>query len=305
MSDSFGQALADYQRRVEATLERQVNHSASLFSTDLAPRLTEGLHQAMAYSSLQGGKRIRPALVYAAANAVGHHSPADIDLIAAAVECLHCYSLVHDDLPAMDDDDLRRGQATCHRHFDEATAILAGDGLQTLAFELLTNTSDLSSSQQIRLVTTLAKATGARGMVGGQFMDLQAEDRTVSLDELESIHQLKTGALIRAALQMGGIAADANQDELAALDRYGRAIGLAFQVKDDLLDIEATTAELGKPQGSDLARNKSTYPALLGMEPARQYCNTLYQQALDSLKPFADQGAELSSLATFIIERNH
>jgi geranylgeranyl pyrophosphate synthase len=205
----------------------------------------------------------------------------------------------------MDDDDLRRGQATCHRQYNEATAILAGDGLQALAIELLGKTSLLSAQQQMERVTTLVMASGARGMVGGQFLDLQAENRNVTLEELESIHQLKTGALIRAALQMGGIAAGASKAQLSALDTYGRTIGLAFQVKDDLLDIEAPTSQLGKPQGSDMARNKSTYPSLLGIEPARNYCNTLHQQALDSLQPFGELGTELASLATFIIERNH
>ena len=262
-----------------------------------------GLRAAMRYSLFNGGKRVRPTLAYSAALAI---TPAidlaRIDPIACALECLHSYSLVHDDLPAMDDDDLRRGKPTCHIAFSEATAILAGDGLQTLAFELLLN-SDLSAETQVQLVSRLAQASGAGGMVLGQAIDLAAVDQQLSLAQLETMHRYKTGALIRASVAMGAIAAGANRQQLDALDTYAAAIGLAFQVQDDILDVTADTETLGKQQGADIARNKPTYVSLLGLETARTKAAELQQQALFALNIF-DSGADrLRQMADYIIQR--
>ena len=262
-----------------------------------------GLRAAMRYSLFNGGKRVRPTLAYSAALAI---TPAidlaRIDPIACALECLHSYSLVHDDLPAMDDDDLRRGKPTCHIAFSEATAILAGDGLQTLAFELLLH-SDLSAEIQVQLVSQLAQASGAGGMVLGQAIDLAAVDQQLSLAQLETMHRYKTGALIRASVAMGALAAGANRQQLDALDTYAAAIGLAFQVQDDILDVTADTETLGKQQGADIARNKPTYVSLLGLETARTKTAELQQQALFALNIF-DSGADrLRQMADYIIQR--
>jgi len=289
------QALVD-------ALSRQQAHCASQFDNTL----TSGLHEAMRYSVLNGGKRVRATLVYAAAEACADDAPsAALDQIAASMECLHAYSLIHDDLPAMDDDDLRRGIPSCHKAFDEATAILAGDALQSLAFELLAMCPELTPSARIELIKTLTDAAGTAGMVGGQHIDLSIERDSAGLKQLETLHNLKTGALIRAALRMGAIAGAARIDQLAALDRYAQRIGLAFQVKDDLLDVEGSTAALGKRQGSDLANNKMTYPSLLGIDGAREHLAALHQHALDALVPLGDQAEHLRQLADYIILRDH
>ncbi len=260
------------------------------------------LKQAMRYSALNGGKRVRATLVYAAAMSIAGEVPTYTDNIACALELIHAYSLVHDDLPAMDDDALRRGQPTCHIAFDEATAILVGDALQTLAFECLAKT-ELPAELRCELILSLAQASGAAGMVAGQSMDLSAENRQIALQELEALHQHKTGALIRASVRCGALAVGANSTQLAALDRYAAAIGLAFQVQDDILDIESSTEQLGKQQGSDLSLNKSTYPSLLGLAVAKQHAKTLYDDAITALNDFGDKGMLLRELAHYIIAR--
>ncbi len=263
------------------------------------------LHEAMRYVVLGGGKRVRPFLVYATGNAFGV-SLRDLDAVAAAVELIHAYSLVHDDLPAMDDDDLRRGRPTCHRAYDEATAILVGDGLQALAFELLAfgTPATLPSEQRLRMLQILAHAAGSLGMVGGQAIDLDATGSALTLPQLEDMHRRKTGALITAAVQLGALASPRIRDfELDVLDRYARAIGLAFQVRDDLLDIEASTAELGKPQGSDERQGKATYPRLLGLEGARATLATLHAAALTALQELTPPTTELRALADYIVAR--
>ena len=262
------------------------------------------LRAAMRYSLFNGGKRVRPILAYSAALAIKPETDlALIDPIAAALECLHSYSLVHDDLPAMDDDDLRRGKPTCHIAFNEATAILAGDGLQTLAFDLLTQ-ADLPSQTQIQLVRQLALGSGVVGMVLGQAIDLAAVDHQLDLDQLETMHRHKTGALIRAAVAMGAISAGADKDQLAALDKYAAAIGLAFQVQDDILDVTGDTATLGKQQGADIARNKPTYVSLLGLDAAKAKATELHRQALDALDSFGANAVQLRQLAGYIVERS-
>ena len=262
------------------------------------------LRAAMRYSLFNGGKRVRPILAYSAALAIKPETDLSlIDPIAAALECLHSYSLVHDDLPAMDDDDLRRGKPTCHIAFNEATAILAGDGLQTLAFDLLTQ-ADLPSQTQIQLVRQLALGSGGVGMVLGQAIDLAAVDHQLDLDQLETMHRHKTGALIRAAVAMGAISAGADKDQLAALDKYAAAIGLAFQVQDDILDVTGDTATLGKQQGADIARNKPTYVSLLGLDAAKAKATELHRQALDALDSFGANAVQLRQLAGYIVERS-
>ncbi|WP_039916841.1 (2E,6E)-farnesyl diphosphate synthase [Cellvibrio mixtus] len=261
------------------------------------------LRAAMRYSLFNGGKRVRPTLAYAAALAIDTNLElAQIDPIACALECLHSYSLVHDDLPAMDDDDLRRGKPTCHIAFNEATAILAGDGLQTLAFGLLLRTN-VTAETKVQLVEELAAASGAEGMVLGQAIDLAAVDQQLSLSQLENMHSHKTGALIRASVAMGALAAGANSQQLKALDNYAKAIGLAFQVQDDILDVTADTATLGKQQGADIARNKPTYVSLLGLETAQAKAAELHNQALVSLENFGESAARLRQMAEYIIHR--
>lgn len=268
----------------------------------IEPRLID----AMRYSLLNGGKRIRPALVYMSCRLCGG-APEQADRAAAAIEAIHSYSLVHDDLPAMDDDDLRRGRPTCHIAFDEATAILAGDALQCFAFELLSEPTEYTDTEQcLRQVRILARAGGSHGMVMGQAFDLAHVGKRLTLSQLQSMHEYKTGRLITASVMLGAAAADCRDPELLdALERYGNAIGLAFQVRDDLLDIEGDTATLGKPQGSDEAQNKPTYPALLGIEGARAKLNQLYEEALNALKPFGVAAASLAALADFIVTRDH
>lgn len=288
------------QRRVNAAmldiLGAAPSHSPAL----------ERLHEAMRYSVLQGGKRTRPALLYASIEAcTGTPAPACADTAAAAMECIHAYSLVHDDLPAMDNDDLRRGQPTCHRAFDEATAILAGDALQTLAFDALAHDPGISDALKIRLIQLLARGSGLAGMCGGQAIDLQMVSQSPDQGTLEQMHRLKTGALIETAVLMGAALASASTAQTDALSRFARAIGLAFQVHDDILDVTADTATLGKPQGSDQARNKPTFPALLGLEAAREYAQALEQDALSALAPLGKPAEPLRMLASWIIHRSH
>ena len=291
-----------YLARCRERLQPQLK---SLFQAPL-PSL-ERLYSAMDYSVSNGGKRVRPLLAYASCEALGG-SMAQADAAASAVELIHAYSLVHDDLPAMDDDDLRRGQPTCHIAFDEATAILAGDALQALAFELLSDAARNPLSAELRLQMTLelARAAGPAGMVGGQAIDLAAVGHKLDQAALEQMHRHKTGALIVASVRLGALAsAQADSRALAALTRYAEAIGLAFQVQDDILDIESDTATLGKQQGADIARDKPTYPALLGLVAAKAYARELEAQALRALADFDQRAEPLRALARYIVSRQH
>lgn len=288
--------LKSYKERVEQLLNQHLPHA------ELHP---QRLHQAMRYAVLGGGKRLRPMLVYTTGIAVGAELTC-LDMPATAVELIHAYSLVHDDLPAMDDDHLRHGKPTCHRAFDEATALLAGDALQTLAFQVLSHDASVVQADPIglKMVNILAQATGSRGMAGGQAMDLEAVGKELTLAELENMHIHKTGALIRASVLLGATC----QPNLAAstlekLDHYAKCIGLAFQICDDILDETADTRILGKQQGADKALNKPTYPALLGLQGARQHAQTLVESALDSLAGFGDELDTLRWIASYIIER--
>jgi farnesyl diphosphate synthase len=265
------------------------------------------LHQAMRYGLLIGGKRMRPYLAYITGEALGADL-ADLDGIAGALECIHAYSLLHDDLPAMDNDDLRRGQPTCHKAFDEATAILAGDSLQTLAFDILANHNFSKAIQpkQIKLIQQLVFASGYQGMCGGQALDLAATNQQIDLAKLEKLHLLKTGALLEASVLMGAeCATQVTEKDKEALKKYARLIGLAYQVQDDIIDITSTEEQLGKPSGSDLAANKSTYPALLGLQGAQQKAENLFQQALQALTALPYNTQSLAEFATFIVKRSH
>ena len=257
----------------------------------------------MQHGALIGGKRIRPFLVYAVGDML--NVPLErLDACAAAIECIHAYSLIHDDLPAMDDDALRRGQPTVHIAFDEATAILAGDALQTLAFEIISQPmAQLSPKQQLAMVAALAKASGYQGMCGGQSMDLNATDKQIDLTTLKQLHRLKTGALIRCAVALAIIAADITDTEQDLLLEFADAVGLAFQVQDDVLDIIASTEELGKPQGSDCESNKSTYPKLLGLSGAQETAESLINDALSALAKLPYNSQLIAEFARFIIER--
>jgi farnesyl diphosphate synthase len=265
------------------------------------------LHKAMRYGLLIGGKRMRPYLAYLTGEALGAEL-SDIDAIAAAVECIHAYSLLHDDLPAMDDDDLRRGNLTCHKAFDEATAILAGDSLQTLAFDILANHNFSSPIQpkKIKLIQQLVSASGYMGMCGGQALDLAATNKQITIGELESLHSLKTGALLKASVLMSAeCSLKTTNKEKEILEKYAQLIGLAYQVQDDIIDITSTEEQLGKPSGSDLAANKSTYPALLGLQGAQQKAENLFQQALQALTSLPYNTQSLAESTTFIVNRNH
>jgi len=291
-------ALSQYQQRnndqLEAWLYRFEHQQQSLI-------------QAMRYGLLLGGKRARPFLVYVTGQMLGC-KPEYLDTPASAIECIHAYSLIHDDLPAMDDDELRRGQPTCHIEFDEATAILTGDALQTLAFTVLAEglLSDAGEKNRIKMIQALAQASGAAGMCLGQALDLEAENRTVSLDELKTIHKNKTGALIKCAIQMGALAAgEKGEAILPQLGQYADALGLAFQVQDDILDIISDTETLGKPQGSDQDLNKSTYPSLLGLEGAQQKAQALLQQALQALDAIPYNTQLLEEFARYVVERKN
>jgi farnesyl diphosphate synthase len=261
------------------------------------------LHDAMRYAVLEGGKRVRPLLAFAAGEAV-KAAPERLEIAAAAVELMHAYSLVHDDLPCMDDDVLRRGKPTVHVEYDEATAMLVGDALQSLAFQLLgENILADEPRAQLDMVRTLALAAGSRGMAGGQQLDLEATGKTLSLPELELMHIHKTGALIRAAVMLGAACGRADADTHAHLDRYAKAVGLAFQVIDDLLDAEASTATLGKTAGKDHRQGKPTYVSVMGLAAARELAQELRAQALGALEPLGESGARLRQLADFIVLR--
>ncbi len=303
--------MQKYQVRVQSILD------SALSDANVPARL----RSSMRYSTLAGGKRVRALLVYASGIAMG--APlARLDAIAAALECIHAYSLIHDDLPAMDDDDLRRGQATNHVKYDDATAILAGDALQTLAFELIASPdSQLSDLQARKIMLNMAQASGPAGMVGGQMLDILATEQRLSRTELENVHRCKTGALISSAVVCGALASDcATDQQVSALRQYADNIGLAFQVVDDVLDIESSTEQLGKPSGADVALGKSTYPALIGLAESKKLADNLYQQAVDCINTISDNSAPnkqdnltasvnrfsmLYELAELIINRTH
>jgi farnesyl diphosphate synthase len=265
------------------------------------------LHEAMRYTVFNGGKRIRPFLVYATGHALGVPMIA-LDGAACAVELIHAYSLVHDDLPAMDDDDLRRGQPTCHIAYDEATAILVGDALQTLAFQVVIRDPKLSGSTQskLKILDTLASASGSLGMVGGQAIDLESIGKILSIEDLENMHLHKTGALIRCSICIPALATpNLNPRTFENLDRYAQCIGLSFQIQDDILDEESSTETLGKTQGKDRDHDKPTYPLLLGIDGAKQKAQDLNAQALDALSQFGNEANLLRELSRYIIEREN
>jgi len=292
----FQQQLKQYQQQSDQALRR------FLPSNDTQP---QRLHHAMHYVVMGGGKRIRPTLTYATGVALGVDIKT-LDAPASALELIHAYSLVHDDLPAMDDDDLRRGQPTCHKQFDEATAILVGDALQALAFELLADekNSTLNAHQRLQMMQALAQASGSEGMVGGQAIDLQAAGNFLNQNDLEAMHRKKTGALIRAAVRLGALASPhIDQQTLEQLDYYAAAIGLTFQIVDDILDVTSDTQTLGKPQGSDIASDKPTYPALLGLAGAQHHAKQVHQRALQSLEGLTGNFQTLRSLADYILQR--
>lgn len=290
---SFVEQLKQVQDRVNHVLREKLSQNEP-----------SKLLEAMEYAVLLGGKRIRPFLVYATGKMLGASSEA-LDAPAAAIEAIHAYSLIHDDLPSMDDDNLRRGQPTCHIAFDEATAILAGDALQPFAFELIATSEKLTDSQKVKLTKILAENAGVKGMCFGQSLDLEAENKEIDLLSLERIHQHKTGNLLRAAVKMGFVCSEYAHDALIekALDDYATAIGLAFQVQDDILDIEGDSAVLGKTVGADIQAHKSTYPKFLGLAGAKEKANALYETALLALDNVPFDTTTLRELAKFVVNR--
>jgi geranylgeranyl diphosphate synthase type II len=291
--------LRDARKRVDEALGRLLPE----VDDDSRAGCPGRLASAMRYSALAGGKRLRAILALLAAEACGT-DPAEALPAACALEMVHTYSLIHDDLPAMDDDDLRRGRPTCHKAFDEATAVLAGDALLTLAFEVLAG-HVRPAETAAACVRTLAEAAGAAGMVGGQMADLEAEGRNdATLEALEAIHRRKTGALLRASLRLGALVAGAPEPTLRALDAYGEAVGLAFQIIDDLLDVEGSEAKLGKRVGKDNGLGKWTYPGLLGIAGSRQRASQLAREATAALAPLGPRGALLEALAMYLLERD-
>ena len=294
MGSDFKDRIGDYQRRIDARLDD------ILPSSELAPRR---LHDAMRYAVFNGGKRVRPLLAYATGECLGLDA-SDLDGPAAAIELIHAFSLVHDDLPAMDDDDLRRGKPTVHIQYDEATAILAADALVPLAFAVVAGLETASLQARNDLVRLIADACGSIGMTGGQSIDLAAEGGTLTATELEHMYSLKTGALIHAAIVSACLLDDnLPAADLAALDAFGRDIGIAFQIKDDILDVEGDTEIIGKPSGSDEKLGKATYPALFGIAASRARCNELLTSALDNLARLGTRTGPLEWLARYIVER--
>ncbi|WP_394496100.1 (2E,6E)-farnesyl diphosphate synthase [Shewanella sp. ENK2] len=288
------QAIEKYQQRVNRVLEAKLNEL-----DDNAPQLKA----AMIHGALLGGKRIRPFMVYSIGEMLGADNRI-LDNAAAAIECVHAYSLIHDDLPAMDDDALRRGQPTVHIAFNEATAILAGDALQTLAFELICQPVEgINPQQQLAMVTALAKASGYSGMCGGQAIDLSSTDKRINIEQLTQLHNKKTGALISCAAELALIAANASDTEQQIIREFAENIGLAFQVQDDILDITASTEELGKPQGSDEEANKSTFPSLLGLDGANECAEKLINDALSALAKLTYNSQLIADFARYIIAR--
>ncbi len=298
MPHEFQSRLDAYQDRVNAALDKYL------------PREDPPEHnlaEAIRYSVIGGGKRIRPAMVYAAGEAMGVSTDL-LDIPACAVEMIHAYSLIHDDLPAMDDDDLRRGRPTCHKAFDEATAMLAGDALQALAYEILAKDDheELTPEHRIQMLSLLTEASGAHGMAGGQAVDLASVGKQLTLEQLEKMHQLKTGALIRASILLGGMCKqDISEQELKMLSDYAFYIGLSFQIQDDILDVVSDTETLGKPQGSDQAQAKPTFPAILGLEESRRRAIQQHELALKILEPLDEKADSLRQLSAYIVERQY
>ncbi len=297
-SQSFASLIEVYQRRADQSLEHW------LPSASVNPMR---LHQAMRYAVLAPGKRVRPILVYATAKALGLELKR-VDGAAAAVEIIHAYSLIHDDLPAMDDDDLRRGRPTCHREFDEATAILAGDALQALAFYIISHDPNMvdDASARMKMIENLSLFSGSRGMAGGQAIDLASVGKTLDITELETMHIHKTGALIRTCIQLVALSTpDLDEDQFRALDSYAKCIGLSFQVQDDILDVIGDTATLGKPQGSDSALNKPTFPSIIGLEASREKALELHRKALQTITIFGEEASILRYISAWFVERKH
>ena len=299
------------ERPLSVPFENRVAHYTERVATRLdevlppASQEPERLHDAMRYAVFNGGKRIRPLLVYAAGECLGLQESL-LDAPAAAIELVHAFSLVHDDLPAMDDDDLRRGKPTLHRQYDEATAILAADALQPLAFSVLADASGVAPATRIRLVKLLADACGSIGMTGGQSLDLAAEGQSIDAAQIEHMYGLKTGALIHASVVSASVlCTDLSPERSSALDAFGRTIGIAFQIKDDILDVEGTTEIIGKPSGSDQRLDKATFPGRVGIADARQRCDELLNGALEHLDDFGTDAEPLSWLARFIVERGN
>jgi farnesyl diphosphate synthase len=286
--------ICAYQERAEMAL------SLYLPSGDDEPCR---LHQAMTYSVLNGGKRIRPLLVYAVGLMLGASNDS-LDAPAAAVEIIHSYSLIHDDLPPMDNDDLRRGKPTCHKAFDEATAILAGDALQAHAFYVLADNEHLTEKQRVKMLIILTEACGSLGMAGGQAIDLESVGKALTLTELENMHRLKTGALIRASVLLGAVAGNADAKTFEILTQFAELIGLAFQIQDDILDVEGETALLGKQAGADQTLNKPTYPSMLGLQSSKEKMQYVYEAALNTLKQLDFNTAWLYELAAYMVERD-
>jgi len=296
MTTPFRERIPDYSARIERVLDRWLPP---------AEKIPQRLHSAMRYAVLGGGKRLRPLLIYAAGEGLGL-SPERLDGPAAAVEIIHAYSLIHDDLPAMDDDALRRGRPTCHIAYDEATAILAGDALQVLAFQILAEDTAMAvnPAARVEMLKSVAVASGSAGMAGGQAIDLAAACRQLNLAELELMHIHKTGALIRASVLLAAQSVPGlDAAKFAALDRYAKCVGLAFQIQDDILDVEGETATLGKQAGADSARNKPTYPSILGLSQSKQRATELKDEAVKALAPLGEAAAPLIWLAEYIVSR--
>ena len=294
----FESLVEEFQQRVDLALDHWLPR------VDVNPMR---LHQAMRYAVLAPGKRVRPILVYATAATLGIELER-VDGAASAVEIIHAYSLIHDDLPAMDDDDLRRGRPTCHCEFDEATAILAGDALQALAFFIISHDPQMieSASARLQMIERLSMFSGSRGMAGGQAIDLAAVGKTLNIAELETMHIHKTGALIRTCIQLAAYSTNnLNTQQFKALDSYAKSIGLSFQIQDDILDVIGDTATLGKPQGSDSARNKPTFPSIIGLEASYEKAQELHQKALQALSIFGEEADILRYISAWFVERQH
>lgn len=298
MNPRLSKRLKAYNARIDRLLEQWLPPAS------MSPQL---LHQAMRYSAMAQGKRVRPALVYATAETL--NIPLElVDGPAVAIELIHAYSLIHDDLPAMDDDDLRRGRPTCHKQFDEATAILAGDAIQALSFYILSHDKSMTgdAAKRLKMIETLALFSGSRGMAGGQAFDLASVGKTLNIAELENMHIHKTGALIRTCIHMAAFSCDTiSDDTFSALDKYAKAIGLSFQVQDDILDITSDTETLGKPQGSDIAQNKPTFPSIIGLKESQEKALELHHHALDSLSEFGEEADVLRDISSWFVEREH
>jgi len=296
-SDSTSAWFQRSAERVDQAILRVLDEQISV-----APSLSSAMH----YAATGGGKRVRPLLVYATASLAGKEldQVAGIDSCAVALELFHTYSLVHDDLPCMDNDDLRRGKPTVHKAFDEASALLVGDGLQTMAFQLIAQ-SALNDAQKVQVVTSLSMAGGVAGMAGGQAIDLASVGKQLTQNELELMHRLKTGALLRAAVQIGAIAINLNEQEKKSLDVFANALGLAFQVVDDILDASSDSQTLGKTAGKDAAANKPTFVSLMGLDGAREFARQLHQEALDSLSIWGDNADLLRAIASKVLNREN